>query len=62
MCCQPGDFFQNQQADFVAGIQKMARLRIVRGADDIAFQFVPQNLRVAALNPAGMACPTNGNV
>ena len=31
-----GDFFEDQKAEFVAGIEEMARLRVVRGADDIA--------------------------
>ena len=31
-----GNFFQDEQADFVAGIEEMAGLRIVRGADDVA--------------------------
>ena len=44
-----GNFFQHQQADFVAGVEKMARLRIVRGAHDVAVQFVAENVGVAAL-------------
>jgi hypothetical protein len=48
-----GNFFQNQKADFVAGIKKMTRLRIMRRADDVALELATQNLRVAALNAAG---------
>ena len=32
-----GDLFEDQQAGFVAGVQKMRRLRIMRGAHDVAF-------------------------
>ena len=48
-----GNFLQHQQSDFVAGIEKVARLRIVRGAHDIALELVAQNVRVAALGAAG---------
>ena len=57
-----GNLFENEQADLVAGIKKMTRLRIVRCADDVALELVAQDLCVAALGAAGMACPTNGNV
>ena len=43
------NLFENQQAEFVAGIEEMARLRIVRSADDIALELVAQDLGVAAL-------------
>ncbi len=33
-----GNFFKNKQAEFVAGVEKMRRLRIMRRADDVAFQ------------------------
>ena len=47
-----GNFFQNEQAHFVAGIQKMARLRIVRRPHDVAVHYVAENIRVAALAAA----------
>ena len=49
-----GNFFQHQKAVFVAGIEKMAGLRIVRGADDIAIEVAAQNVarRGAARGPA----------
>ena len=53
-----GDFFQNQQADLVAGIEKVTRLRIMRRANDVAFELVAQDLGVSALRPA-RHCLTN---
>ena len=47
------NFLEHQQANFIAGIQKMPRLRIVRGSDNIALELVAQYLRVAPLHPAG---------
>src|SRR5579871_2290140 len=44
------NLFQDEQADFIAGVQKMAGLRIVRCTNDIAFQLLAQNLCVATLN------------
>ena len=57
-----GNLFQHQQADFVAGIEEVARLRIVRGANDVALELVAQDLRVAALHAAGhgLAHPGKG--
>ena len=45
-----GNFFKHQQADFVATIQEMARLRIVRRAHDVAMQTVAEDFRVLSLN------------
>ena len=55
-----GNLFQNEQADFVAGIKKMTRLRVVRRANDIALEFVAQNLRVAPLSAARHGLPHKG--
>ena len=55
-----GNFLQHQQSDLVAGIEKVARLRIVRGAHDIALELVAQNLRVAALRAAGHGLADKG--
>src|SRR5690348_10241556 len=44
------NFFQDEETDFIAGIQKMPGLRVVRRANNVALQLVPENLRVAALN------------
>src|SRR5260370_21119657 len=56
------NLFQNQKADFVAGIKEMARLRIMRGADNVALELVAQNLRVAALRTSwhGLPDPREG--
>ena len=45
-----GDLLKHQQAGFVAGIQKMRRLRIVRGAHEVAFQIVLEDQGIAALH------------
>jgi hypothetical protein len=50
-----GNLFEHQQADLVAGIEKMARLRIVRGAHDVAVQILAQDVGIAALDAPGMA-------
>src|SRR5580698_7686683 len=38
-----GYLFQNEQPNLIAGIQKMPGLRIVGGADDVAFKLIPKN-------------------
>ena len=55
-----GNFFEHQQADFVAGIEEVARLRVVRGADDVALELVAQNDRIAALGTAGHGLADEG--
>ncbi len=57
-----GNLFEDQQADLVAGIEEVARLRIVRGADDVALQVLAQDEGVAALHAAGhgLAHPGEG--
>ena len=52
------DLFQNEKADFVAGVKKMARLGIMRGADDVAPEFFTEDVRVAALSPSSARKPT----
>ena len=37
------DLFQDQKADFVAGVKEMARLRIMRSTGDVALELVPQD-------------------
>src|SRR5215813_7698032 len=46
-----GNFFQHQEAHFIASIKKVWRLRIVRGADDVDLQLILQNLSIAPLHP-----------
>src|SRR5262249_51862221 len=48
-----GDFFEDEQTDFIAGVEEVARLRIVRGADNVALQIVAKNHCVAALAAPG---------
>src|SRR6266478_3352755 len=48
-----GNLFQNKESPFVAGIQEMPGLRIVRGAHDVALEIVPQDAGIAALGAAG---------
>ena len=45
------NLFEHQQPQFVAGVQKCRRLRVVRRADDVAVQFAPQNPGIAPLHP-----------
>jgi len=47
-----GNFLEHQQSNFVAGIEKVARLRIVRGAHDVAPELVTEDVRVPALGAA----------
>ena len=44
-----GNLFENEQSHLVAGVEKMARLRIVRCAHDVAVQLVAQDVGVATL-------------
>jgi hypothetical protein len=44
-----GNLFEHQQADLVAGVEEVARLRVVRGAHDVAVQAVAQDVGVLAL-------------
>jgi hypothetical protein len=46
------NFFEHQKTEFVAGVEKMAGLRIVRSADDIALEFAAKNVRISALDAA----------
>src|SRR6266571_2295113 len=55
-----GDFFQHKQSHFVASIQEMARLRIVRGTYDVAVEVVAQDAGIAALGAAGHGLSDEG--
>src|SRR5262245_28029535 len=48
-----GDFFQHQEPQLIAGIKKMRRLRIMRGADDIALELLLEDLSIAPLDARG---------
>ena len=43
----------DHQAKLVAGVEEMRRLRVVRAADHVAVQLVPEDLGVPALQPRG---------
>ena len=45
------NLFQNEKAEFIAGIKEMTGLRIMRGPDNIALEFVAQDLGITALRP-----------
>ena len=47
----PRNLFEHQQARLVAGVQKGGRLRVVRGAHNVALQFLAQHQGVARLHP-----------
>ena len=51
------NFFENEQADFIAAIQKMPRLRIMRGANKVEMQFFFQNIGVFALRAGRHGLP-----
>src|SRR5208283_895133 len=55
-----GDFLEHEQAQFVAGVEKVTRLRIMRSADNVALELSAQNLRIAALGAAGHRLPDEG--
>src|SRR5580704_13863320 len=46
------DLFENQQTQFVAGIEEVAGLRIMGCSDDVAPQILAQDARIAALRAA----------
>ena len=48
-----GRFLEHQQPQFVAGVQEMARLRVMAGAYQVDVVFVFENLGVAALGAFG---------
>src|SRR5690242_15380962 len=54
------DFFEDQQADFVAGVEEVPRLRVVRSAHNVGFEFVLEDVRVAALAAAGHGLSDKG--
>src|SRR5690348_2942602 len=45
----PGNLFENQQSEFIACVEKIWGLRIVRGTYDVALQFPFQDVGIAAL-------------
>src|ERR1700722_9556211 len=48
-----GDLFKHQQTDLVAGVEEVARLRVMGSADDVAVEILAQNDGVTPLHPAG---------
>src|ERR1019366_8929073 len=54
------NFFQDQQAEFIASIQEMTRLRIMRRAHDIALEASTKDLRVTPLHPSRHGLPHKG--
>ena len=48
-----GNLFEDEQADLVAAIEEVARLRIVRGADDVAVEVLAQDVGILALHACG---------
>src|SRR6185369_11282802 len=44
------NLLQHHESVFIAGVEKMRRLRIVRRTHDVAFQFLLQNPRIALLH------------
>src|SRR5436309_15475516 len=48
-----GNFLEDQQSIFIATIEKVGRLWIMRRAHDVALEFFAQNPRVALLDSRG---------
>ena len=48
-----GNFFEHKKADLVAGIEEVARLRVVGGADDVAPEVLAQDDGILALHAGG---------
>ena len=46
------NLFEHEQADLVATIEEMSRLRVVRGADDIAMEVLAKDVGIFALYAA----------
>ncbi len=57
-----GNLFEHEQADLVAGVEEVARLRVVGGADDVAVEILAQDDGVLALHAGGhgLAYPWEG--
>jgi len=55
-----GNLFEHKQADLIAGIEEVARLRVVGGADDVAPEVLAQDDGILRCTRAGMAWPTMG--
>ena len=53
MCCQPGISSSTSRPISIAAIEKMARLRIVRGAHDVAVEILAQDVGILALHARG---------
>ena len=48
-----GDFLKHQQADLVAAVEEVRRLRVVRRAHDVALQLLLQDEGIAPLHARG---------
>ena len=55
-----GNLFEDKQAHFVAGIEEMTGLRIMRSAHDVAMEFMAQDAGIAALGAAGHGLADEG--
>src|SRR5579863_8170269 len=44
-----GNFFEHQEADLIASIEEMARLRVMGSSHDVAMQILAQDVGVFAL-------------
>ncbi len=51
------NLLEHQQPDLIAGVKKVRRLRIVRGAHQVALQLLLQDERVSALHARGHRLP-----
>src|SRR5579871_5423696 len=51
------NLFQDKEADFIAGVKEMPRLRIVRRPHDIAMELVAENIGITTLRATGHRLP-----
>src|SRR5258708_12008743 len=47
----PRNFLQHEQSNFVARIQKVPRLWIMRRSNNVALEFMTKNVRIPPLHP-----------
>lgn len=48
-----GNLSENQEANLIAAVEEVARLRIMRSPNEVAFQLMLEDLRIAPLHALG---------
>src|SRR2546423_4686924 len=52
-----GNFLEHEQSDLITTVKEVPRLRIMRSANNIAFQILAENVRIALLYATGHRLP-----